>query len=79
MLSPNADDLARSLRDGRYLRQKLKLSTWRQQHSRGGLEASVKYLIEGRPEDYVVKCLDGCGGVVKCRYPTVQQLEVCVL
>ena len=71
-----ADDLARSLRDGRYGNQKCKMLKWRQSYINAGVSCNLVYLVEGKPEQYAVKCVDGCGAVLKCGYPTVSQIKV---
>ena len=49
---------------------------WRNQYRDRRITASLKYLIEGTPEQFAAKCPDGCGAVVKCGFPTVKQLNV---
>ena len=39
-------------------------------------DVSLKYVIEGEPADYQVRCADGCSGIGKCGNPTVAQVQV---
>ena len=71
-----SDDLARSIIDGRYPSQKQKMIEWKKNFKDFQIEANLKYLVEGDPKQYVVKCTDGCGGVLKCGWPTAKKLEV---
>ena len=71
-----SDDLSVSLVDKRYGKQKERMLAWRDRFRERGVCASLKYLIEGDPALYVVRCNDGCGGVAKCGYPTVKQIQV---
>ncbi len=50
---------------------------WKKNFRDFDIDANLKYLVEGEPKQYVVKCTDGCGGVLKCGWPTAKQLEVC--
>ncbi|XP_078667926.1 uncharacterized protein LOC144909692 [Branchiostoma floridae x Branchiostoma belcheri] len=70
-----ADDLAWSLKDGRYFSQKDKMLEFRQRFSPYGLHCSLKYILECTPEQYMVRCADGCRGVARCGNPTVEQLN----
>ena len=70
------DDLARSLIDGRYLKQKVKMIEWRDKFRVLGSDVSLKYVVEGDASQYVVKCRDGCGSILKCGWPNVKQIEV---
>ena len=49
---------------------------WKQKLKKMKVDATLKYLVEGDPRQYVVKCGCGCGGVLKCGWPTAQRLEV---
>ena len=49
---------------------------WKQKFNSQNIDATLKYLIESDPKKYVVKCGCGCGGVLKCGWPTAEQLEV---
>ena len=71
-----ADDLARSIVDQRFDRQIARMTDWKQGFTARGVEACIKYLVEGQLEDYVVACADGCGGVLRCGYPTVEECKV---
>ncbi|KAI8512499.1 hypothetical protein Bbelb_091380 [Branchiostoma belcheri] len=70
-----ADDLAWSLKDGRYFTQKEKMLEFRQRFSPYSLHCSLKYILECTPEQYMVRCADGCRGVARCGNPTVEQLN----
>ncbi|XP_019626309.1 PREDICTED: uncharacterized protein LOC109471439 [Branchiostoma belcheri] len=70
-----ADDLAWSLKDGRYFTQKEKMLEFRRRFSPYSLHCSLKYVLECTPEQYMVRCADGCRGVARCGNPTVEQLN----
>lgn len=74
-----SDDLAGSLADGRYQRQKEKMKNWAQKFAHLPVETVLTYIVEGDPADYVVRCADGCGGVGLCGHPDVQQVQVMFL
>ncbi|CAH1783419.1 unnamed protein product, partial [Owenia fusiformis] len=73
-----ADDLAKSLKDGRYHKQKENMISWKMKFFEKGINASLKYVVEGDPKAYVVRCSDGCGSLIKCGYPTVEQVEMTI-
>ncbi|XP_013403533.1 uncharacterized protein LOC106168870 [Lingula anatina] len=70
-----ADDLAKSLVDGRYGKQRRDMVKWKAAFTSQGVPAVLKYILESRPEQFVVQCADGCGGVGKCGYPSALQLN----
>ncbi|KAK3095641.1 hypothetical protein FSP39_017049 [Pinctada imbricata] len=71
-----ADDLSRSLKEGRFLPQIQKMVVWKNTFTDKGTDSMLYYLLEGHPEDYVVKCADGCQGVGMCGYPNLTQIKV---
>jgi hypothetical protein len=75
-----SDDLAHSMMDGRFRNQIENMKRWRLQFLQEGTEGSLKYLVEGDPDQYVVKCVCGCRGVGKCGNPNpeVVQVRACV-
>ncbi len=75
-LFPHADDLAQSLLDGRFESQKENMIRWKEKWKTFGIDATLKYLVEGDPRTFVAKCADGCGGVLQCGWPTAARLEV---
>ncbi|KXJ14619.1 Crossover junction endonuclease MUS81 [Exaiptasia diaphana] len=74
-----ADDLAESIKDGRFCSQKDKMKQWRKDFGMLSNEVCLHYIVESTPEAYCVRCMDGCGGVGKCGNPTVEQLEVVIM
>ncbi|CAH1257901.1 MUS81 [Branchiostoma lanceolatum] len=70
-----ADDLAWSLKDGRYFTQKDKMLEFRRRFTPYSLHCSLKYIVECTPEQYMVRCADGCRGVARCGNPTVEQVN----
>ncbi|XP_035673180.1 crossover junction endonuclease MUS81-like [Branchiostoma floridae] len=70
-----ADDLAWSLKDGRYFTQKDRMLDFRRRFSPYSLHCSLKYIVECTPEQYMVRCGDGCRGVARCGNPTVEQVN----
>ncbi|XP_070541485.1 uncharacterized protein [Ptychodera flava] len=71
-----ADDLAWSLKDGRYFRQKQQMLEWKNTYPSQGVSVTLQYIIESKPESYRVKCGDDCQGVAKCGNPSVDQVNV---
>ncbi|CAC5425947.1 unnamed protein product [Mytilus coruscus] len=70
-----ADDIARTLKEGRFWTQVTKMVEWKQQFTAQGLQCQLQYIVEGEPEQYMVKCMDGCQGVGMCGNPTVIQVK----
>ncbi|KAL5021381.1 hypothetical protein ScPMuIL_000536 [Solemya velum] len=73
-----ADDIASSLKDGRFWKQINKMKEWKSQFEKCGVPCGLQYVVEGEPEKYVVRCADGCQGVGKCGNPTLTQVQVCI-
>ncbi|KAK3723803.1 hypothetical protein QZH41_019476 [Actinostola sp. cb2023] len=73
-----ADDLAESIKDGRFCSQKDRMIQWREEFGILCDEVSLHYIVESTPEAYRVRCMDGCNGVAKCGNPTVEQVEVVI-
>ena len=71
-----SDDLAESIKDGRYGRQKEKMLTWRQKYDVLNVGTNLTYVVEGEAAPYVVRCPDACQGVGKCGNPTVEEVQV---
>jgi hypothetical protein len=70
------DDIVRTLMEGRFWSQVNKMKEWKQDFTRKGIQCAVHYILERKPEEYVVKCEDGCQGIVKCGNPTLTQVKV---
>ncbi|CAG2231294.1 unnamed protein product [Mytilus edulis] len=70
-----ADDVARTLKEGRFWTQVTKMVAWKQQFTAQGIQCQLQYIVEGEPEQYMVKCMDGCQGVGMCGNPTVIQVK----
>ena len=70
-----ADDLAGSIKDGRYVNQKEKMLEWKKDFGIMSGDVSLQYVVESDPAAYRVACADGCSGVGKCGNPTVEQVE----
>ncbi|VDI68102.1 Hypothetical predicted protein [Mytilus galloprovincialis] len=70
-----ADDVARTLKEGRFWTQVIKMVAWKQQFAAQGIQCQLQYIVEGEPEQYMVKCMDGCQGVGMCGNPTVIQVK----
>ena len=79
LLISSTDDMARTLKEGRFWVQITKMIEWKGTFADQGIETVLFYLVEGNPHDYVVKCTDGCMGISKCGYPTLSQVKVHVL
>ncbi|XP_048585202.1 uncharacterized protein LOC5515026 isoform X1 [Nematostella vectensis] len=73
-----ADDLADSIKDGRYTKQKDRMLAWRDKFGILSDDVSLQYLVESTPAAYRVGCMDGCNGVGKCGNPSVEQVEAAV-
>ena len=71
-----SDDVAMSLVDGRWDRQKESMLTWSQKYAEVGVKATLIYIVEGDAARYVVTCADGCGGVGRCGHPDLNTVEV---
>ena len=70
------DDVARTLKEGRFWSQVKKMVAWKKDFTSRGVDCSLHYILEREPEDYVVQCADGCQGVGKCGNPTLRQVKV---
>ena len=70
------DDVARTLKEGRFWSQVKKMVAWKKDFTTQGVDCSLHYILEREPEDYVVQCADGCQGVGKCGNPTLRQVKV---
>ncbi|KAK3595842.1 hypothetical protein CHS0354_014664 [Potamilus streckersoni] len=71
-----ADDVARTLKDGRFWSRVNKMVVWKKEFLKLGVPCQLQYLLEGQPEQYVVRCADGCKGVGHCGNPTLIQVKV---
>lgn len=71
-----ADDLARTLKEGRFWSQVQKMADWKEKFTTSDLPCELFYVIEGKPEQYVVNCKDGCQGVGMCKNPSLIQVKV---
>ncbi|XP_067657194.1 uncharacterized protein [Haliotis asinina] len=71
-----ADDIANSLKDGRFWRQVTKMVEWKEDFKQKDISARLVYVIEGDPGNYVVKCRDGCRGVGRCGNPNLAQVQL---
>ncbi|XP_046551414.1 LOW QUALITY PROTEIN: uncharacterized protein LOC124261131 [Haliotis rubra] len=72
-----ADDIANSLKDGRFWRQVTKMVEWKEDFRQKDISARLSYIIEGDPGDYVVKCGgDVCQGSARCGEPTLAQVQL---
>lgn len=69
------DDMARTLKEGRFWTQVTKMKGFKSEFEEKGVACVVHYLVEGNPENYVVRCGDGCQGVGRCGYPSLQQVK----
>ncbi|XP_021363949.1 uncharacterized protein LOC110457159 isoform X2 [Mizuhopecten yessoensis] len=69
------DDMARTLKEGRFWTQVTKMKAFKAEFEERGVACIVHYLVEGNPENYVVRCGDGCQGVGRCGYPSLQQVK----
>ena len=70
------DDVAFSLKDGRFWGQIAKMMSQKEKFVKKGVEAQVQYVIEGKPENFLACCADGCQGVGRCGNPTLLQVQV---
>ncbi|KAL8562747.1 hypothetical protein ACOMHN_022622 [Nucella lapillus] len=70
-----ADDVAFSLKDGRFWGQMDKMRAKKELFEQKGVQATLQYIVEGKPENFVVRCADGCQGIGRCGNPTLQQVQ----
>ncbi|XP_062571331.1 uncharacterized protein LOC134233385 [Saccostrea cucullata] len=70
-----ADDLARTLKEGRFWSQVQKMVEWKNEFMTYDLPCDLFYVIEGEPEQYVMKCKDRCNGVGMCKNPSLTQVK----
>jgi hypothetical protein len=70
-----ADDLALSLKDGRYWGQIKRMEEKKANFKVEGL-VRLQYVVEGRLEKFVTRCADGCQGVGKCGNPSLIHVQV---
>lgn len=68
--------MANSLKEGRFWKQVTKMVEWKKSFRDYGMECPLHYMVEGEPEQYVVRCSDGCQGVGKCGNPNITQVKV---
>lgn len=52
------------------------MKEWKAGFSKKGVESTIHYILERKPEEFVVKCSDGCQGILKCGNPTLAQVKV---
>ena len=52
------------------------MTDWKDNYKARGISATLTYLIEGTPEEYVTQCRDNCQGVGRCGHPSVTQVKV---
>ena len=72
----STDDIVRTLLEGRFWSQVNKMTEWKRDFTEKGIQSAVHYILERKPEEYVVKCADGCQGILKCGNPTLTQVKV---
>ena len=70
-----ADDLSRTLKENRFWPQITKMTNWKDDYKSRGISATLTYLIEGTPEEYVTQCRNNCQGVGRCGHPSVTQVK----
>ncbi|XP_041370310.1 uncharacterized protein LOC121384131 [Gigantopelta aegis] len=51
---------------------------WKERFTKCKMEATIKYVVEGDPERYVVQCADACQGVGKCGNPSLDQVKLAI-
>ncbi|XP_064600566.1 uncharacterized protein LOC135466800 isoform X2 [Liolophura sinensis] len=73
-----ADDLAASLKDGRFWKQINNMLKWQERARKQALVGPLHYIIEGELEKYVVQCEDGCQGVGRCGHPPLSAVQAAV-
>ena len=49
---------------------------WKKDFTDHGIDCSIHYILERKPEEFVVKCVDGCQGIGQCGNPTLPQIKV---
>lgn len=70
-----ADDVAFSLKDGRFWTQIANMTTKKAEFAEKGLVATLQYIFEGKADKFVTRCADGCQGVGRCGNPTPIQVQ----
>ncbi|XP_061189749.1 uncharacterized protein LOC133197644 [Saccostrea echinata] len=70
-----ADDLARTLKEGRFWSQVQKMVDWKKEFMTCDFPCDLFYVIEGEPEQYVMNCKDRCHGVGMCKNPSLTQVK----
>ncbi|XP_076461826.1 uncharacterized protein LOC143294275 [Babylonia areolata] len=70
-----ADDVAHSLKDGRFWGQIDKMTSVKEEFQKKGVQTVLQYVVEGKPESFVARCADGCQGVGRCGNPSLQQVQ----
>lgn len=70
------DDIVYTLKEGRFWSQVRNMVEWKEPFTRQGTDCVLHYVLEHRPEEFVVRCDDGCQGLLKCGNPTLTQVQV---
>ncbi|XP_052773176.1 uncharacterized protein LOC128212005 [Mya arenaria] len=70
-----ADDIAHTLKEGRFWSQVERMCGWRGQFQGRGVDTAIHYVLERSVEEFVVRCDDGCQGIVRCGNPTLPQVK----
>ncbi|XP_045190631.2 uncharacterized protein LOC123547523 [Mercenaria mercenaria] len=73
-----ADDIARTLKEGRFWSQVNRMKEWKEGFIERGIQCAIHYILERKPEEYVVRCEDGCQGIIQCGNPTLTQVKLVI-